>query len=835
MTLRGSPTRQPGLWLWLLLALAVSACATAPDPDDLVGLTATPRSTPTLATGVLAPPTPAVTPHAVDAPPTRPPTGPAPGRPATTQGPPTATPPPGERVALGRAALLEQDYDLAREAFSAALAATSSLTPAERAEAQFGLAEAAWGDDQAGEARSAYETFLAQTPSGPGDDRVIVAHFRLAGLAEAAGDCPGALAAYEGLLALAPVLTAYVQPRTAACHLLAGDRPASLVAYEAAVAAPAHPQHEISLRQVLAARYLEDGNLAAAVGQYDAIHALAESELTRAQVTVAAGNALIQAGDTVAGYERFRFAVDNYPRAYDSYQALIELVNAGLPVDDYQRGLVDYFAGAYYPGIEAFVRYLAEAGAGARPDARLYLAWCFEAVGDREAARRELAAYAELAPATGLLEQARLEARAGDTAAAASRYQALADQFPEDPAAPDAAWRAATLKAALDAASAVTAYRDAAGAFPEAGWAAEARFRAGWLSYQAGDEDGAIVDWTVAGGRYPAQPYGAAALLWLMRALPPDEEAHETARQAAAAVPGDGYYAFRARMVAGGEVAFAPAGALALTGDEAAERAAAEAWLAGWWGQSAGLDGLPAALSADGRWRRGRLLWQFGLYREADRELTWLRQDLAADPVASYQLALAFRDAGMYRESILAAATVRNLSGQSALELPRHLNRLLYPVYYADRIQALAAHYGYDPLLQFSLVRQESLFNSFATSVAAAQGLSQVIPDTGRYIAGKLSWPDYVNDDLYRPVVGLTFGGFYLQEQIATFDGQVHAALAAYNAGPGNAARWLRGAPDDLDLFVEIIDFPETRLYVERIYAGYEIYRRLYAARDGDG
>jgi soluble lytic murein transglycosylase len=161
-------------------------------------------------------------------------------------------------------------------------------------------------------------------------------------------------------------------------------------------------------------------------------------------------------------------------------------------------------------------------------------------------------------------------------------------------------------------------------------------------------------------------------------------------------------------------------------------------------------------------------------------------------------------------------------------EAPKFMGQLAYPVYYADLILPLAEQYDYDPRLQFSLVRQESLFESFARSGAAAQGLSQVIPDTGAYIANLLSWPDFTNEDLYKPYVGLNFGAFYISQQINTFDGHVHAALAAYNGGPGNAARWYDQAGGDLDLFVETVNFPETRLYIERIFVGFVIYDYLY-------
>ncbi|MFQ5419337.1 MAG: lytic transglycosylase domain-containing protein, partial [Anaerolineae bacterium] len=237
---------------------------------------------------------------------------------------------------------------------------------------------------------------------------------------------------------------------------------------------------------------------------------------------------------------------------------------------------------------------------------------------------------------------------------------------------------------------------------------------------------------------------------------------------------------------------------------------------------------LSPELAADPRLIIGEKLWRAGLLESAKRELEDLRQSVRGDALASYQLAIFFRDLGLYRSSILAASRVIGLSGQTVFEVPVFLARLAYPVFYADLILPLAEQYGYDPALQFALVRQESLFESFARSGAAAQGLAQVIPDTGAYIAQQLAWPDYENDDLYQPYVGLAFGAFYLDQQLRLFDGMVAAALAAYNAGPGNAAHWYDLAGDDHDLFVETVNFAETRLYIERIYAGYEIYRVLY-------
>ena len=133
------------------------------------------------------------------------------------------------------------------------------------------------------------------------------------------------------------------------------------------------------------------------------------------------------------------------------------------------------------------------------------------------------------------------------------------------------------------------------------------------------------------------------------------------------------------------------------------------------------------------------------------------------------------------------------------------------------------------PLLLFSLIRQESLFESFASSWAYAHGLMQVIPSTGEYIAGQLGWPPgYDVTDLHRPLVSLRFGTWYLARQRDGFDGRLDVALAAYNGGPGNAARWLEESGGDPDLFLEIIRYGETRDYIRRIYEVFAIYRRLY-------
>jgi soluble lytic murein transglycosylase len=52
--------------------------------------------------------------------------------------------------------------------------------------------------------------------------------------------------------------------------------------------------------------------------------------------------------------------------------------------------------------------------------------------------------------------------------------------------------------------------------------------------------------------------------------------------------------------------------------------------------------------------------------------------------------------------------------------------------------------------------------------------------------------------------------------------------LAAYNAGGGSAARWASMANGDPDLFYELVDFEETRLYIRLVSQNYAIYNLLF-------
>ena len=168
-------------------------------------------------------------------------------------------------------------------------------------------------------------------------------------------------------------------------------------------------------------------------------------------------------------------------------------------------------------------------------------------------------------------------------------------------------------------------------------------------------------------------------------------------------------------------------------------------------------------------------------------------------PSQSYRLANHLLELGLYRSAIMAARQVLDLAGLSdadTLNAPAYFNHLRFGPYFSELVLPAAQQYGIHPLLLFSLMRQESLFEGFVRSSAAASGLMQIMPATGEQIASDLGWPaNFTSQDLSRPQVSIILGADYLRSQLDNFDGDIYATLAAYNGGPGNALQWKKLAP----------------------------------------
>jgi soluble lytic murein transglycosylase len=131
----------------------------------------------------------------------------------------------------------------------------------------------------------------------------------------------------------------------------------------------------------------------------------------------------------------------------------------------------------------------------------------------------------------------------------------------------------------------------------------------------------------------------------------------------------------------------------------------------------------------------------------------------------------------------------------------------------------------------YAIARQESRFQVDAVSSAGARGLMQLMPATAKETAGKLglsySASKLTSDAAYNALLGSS----YLKAQLQGFDNSLLLAAAAYNAGAGNAKKWMGTFGDprtpsiDPVVWVELIPVQETRKYVQRVLGNYLVYR----------
>lgn len=142
---------------------------------------------------------------------------------------------------------------------------------------------------------------------------------------------------------------------------------------------------------------------------------------------------------------------------------------------------------------------------------------------------------------------------------------------------------------------------------------------------------------------------------------------------------------------------------------------------------------------------------------------------------------------------------------------------LLYPQPFDRQVRAAAQLSKLPPELIYSVMRQESLYRADAVSSAGARGLLQMLPDTARRTAIAWKQPRPTADALFDPDVAITLGAATLSTLIDRFRGQIVVALAAYNAGPNAAARWIPQQAVEADVWIENIPYNETRTYVQRI------------------
>ncbi|MBW2276617.1 MAG: transglycosylase SLT domain-containing protein [Deltaproteobacteria bacterium] len=234
-------------------------------------------------------------------------------------------------------------------------------------------------------------------------------------------------------------------------------------------------------------------------------------------------------------------------------------------------------------------------------------------------------------------------------------------------------------------------------------------------------------------------------------------------------------------------------------------------------------------LTSEPRLATGIELLRLGLTTKARREFDRLLADPDTTAEVHWIVAALFRRMGQYTEARQVAS---GLSGDWRSRYPagEDLVRwtLAYPTAFEDEVATAAEESGVDPALLWAVMREESGFNAKIESWANAIGLMQLIMPTAKSMGRRLDIK--VNKKALRtPETNIRLGAAYLAFLSEKFDSHEALMIAGYNAGEGAVARWLDDHPDaELDEFVELIPYHQTRGYTKRVLATLATYKFLY-------
>lgn len=152
----------------------------------------------------------------------------------------------------------------------------------------------------------------------------------------------------------------------------------------------------------------------------------------------------------------------------------------------------------------------------------------------------------------------------------------------------------------------------------------------------------------------------------------------------------------------------------------------------------------------------------------------------------------------------------------------------VYPVEYQDLIRGYAADNGLEPAYVAAVVLAESSYRTDAVSSVNAQGLMQILPETGEWLSGKFD-EEYVEGCLFDPDTNLRYGCWYLGWLMNRYGGDMCCASAAYHQGQGNVDKWLQNPEYSADgMKLDKIPSEATETYVNRIMKYYEKYKEIY-------
>lgn len=209
-------------------------------------------------------------------------------------------------------------------------------------------------------------------------------------------------------------------------------------------------------------------------------------------------------------------------------------------------------------------------------------------------------------------------------------------------------------------------------------------------------------------------------------------------------------------------------------------------------------------------------------------DLARLELEMAAENRRMPEVDLAMAQALSRRGAVEESQSIATIYTGGDRRAPLAFWELSYPRPYSETVRSAAETYDLDPLLIWSVMRQESVFDPDAVSYVGARGLMQVMPSTQDWIAEQLG-EEISPGDAFTPQASIRMGAWFLRFVLDYFDGDLELAIAAYNGGAGSVDTWLDDPMvSDRDDLLRWIGYGETREYLEKVSMNYEVYQALY-------
>ncbi len=751
----------------------------------------------------------------------------------------TPTPTPQASFSLGEMHLISGDYDLAYAEFLPG--STQTVDQELQASSMLGLGKALLLKKDYRAAVNQFSSLLNNFPDGEARN---TAFFFLAKTYEALEQPRLAADAYASYLAAMPsALNSEINEMRAEALMIEGDYNAAIVAFESALI-NVDPLDYDRLQLALADALTRAGQQDRAISVYLSLLESSISSYVKSQSNLLLGRIYTQMGLPEQAYARYQDSVENYKEEYDTYSALSQLVEEGQAVNPLKRGIIDYYAGQYSIAMDILQQYILE-NEDHTAEAHSYRALSFYEINEYENEVLEwdkvinehsseheyyFRAYEEKSNTQWWSLYQYLEA--ADTCL--TYVASVPDDSINSPKMLDKAARIYVDGGYLSMAA--QTYERILNEYPGSDLAYSGLFKAGILYFRQEEYDKSLITFErlIVLTDIPSEL--AAANLWVGKTLYKmgrTAEATEYYQKAAAADP-TGYYSIRADQIINEQSPFPVLQNIDLGIDLDAEKQKADQWVRTTFQLEPSVDlSTMAELSSNPEYIKAKEYIRLGMREEASSQLETLRTNLLGNAVGTYRLMNQALQMGFYRTAIYASRHVLDLAGLSQAATlttpPVFFNHIRFGTFFKDYVVPDAVEHELDPMLIFSLIRQESMFDSSIVSVASAKGLMQITPGTAVNIVENYGWPqNFTTDDLNRPMVNIRLGVHYFRRCLDIYDGDYYAALSSYNAGDTATTRWMELAKGDPDLFLEIISYSETKNYIMSIAENHVVYRDIY-------